>query len=494
MPEHLRALIVVLAIASIVFVLSKRPACQHSIYEKDFIRRRNTWFCITLAAFLSHHFFLFIFFTLTIVIISCQHEKNKFALYYFVLFTIPVIPDQIVIFNVYLFEIHYARLLSLTILLYALADNNRALPARPKFGFHIQDIILLVYLLLRLIIHRGIDNPIEILRYYFIYPLLDIYLPYYVFSRAFHNIQEFRDLLMSFVIPSLILAIIAVQECTRHWLLYAALPMALGVPWDYGKYLGRGSLLRALATPGQAIALGYVMSVAIGIYLYFRTLTSSPMIWRLGLATLFGGLVAALSRGPWFGTLVMIYIFAITGPRATTNLLKLCGLILVMVAILSLTPAWDNIIDYLPFVGNIDSENVDFRSNLLDGCIKIIMENPIFGPPDPMQELEQFRTGEGIIDIVNSYLVIGLYSGLTGIGLFVMFFMSICLGVYHSMARLQYKDSELYLLGRTLLCTLIGIQIIIFTVSSVTVIPYVYWTLGGVSVAYIRFVAQQTSS
>jgi hypothetical protein len=39
-----------------------------------------------------------------------------------------------------------------------------------------------------------------------------------------------------------------------------------------------------------------------------------------------------------------------------------------------------------------------------------------------------------------------------------------------------------------LLATLIGILVIIFTVSSITFIPVVYWSIAGLGVAYIQMV------
>lgn len=39
-----------------------------------------------------------------------------------------------------------------------------------------------------------------------------------------------------------------------------------------------------------------------------------------------------------------------------------------------------------------------------------------------------------------------------------------------------------------LLATLLGILITIFTVSSITFIPVVYWSLAGVAVAYVQMV------
>ena len=60
MPEHLRALIVILVLASAVFAFAKAPACAVACTRVDFERRRNLWFGVTFAAFLAHNFWIFI--------------------------------------------------------------------------------------------------------------------------------------------------------------------------------------------------------------------------------------------------------------------------------------------------------------------------------------------------------------------------------------------------------------------------------------------------
>ena len=96
------------------------------------------------------------------------------------------------------------------------------------------------------------------------------------------------------------------------------------------------------------------------------------------------------------------------------------------------------------------------------------------------------RQGQGIIDIVNTYIRVALETGYIGLALFVSFFMVICWGVFRSFRRLPDKNSEECLLGRSLLATLAGILLIIFTVSSVTIIPIVYWSVAGLGAAYIN--------
>jgi hypothetical protein len=56
------------------------------------------------------------------------------------------------------------------------------------------------------------------------------------------------------------------------------------------------------------------------------------------------------------------------------------------------------------------------------------------------------------------------------------------------------RDAEAALLGRALLATLLGILVTIFTVSSISVIPAIYWSLAGVGAAYARLLAPAGSA
>ena len=58
MPEHLRALIVILVLATTVFAFAHRPACTITKVG-DYTRRRNLWFALTLAAFLAYNFWVY---------------------------------------------------------------------------------------------------------------------------------------------------------------------------------------------------------------------------------------------------------------------------------------------------------------------------------------------------------------------------------------------------------------------------------------------------
>ena len=123
----------------------------------------------------------------------------------------------------------------------------------------------------------------------------------------------------------------------------------------------------------------------------------------------------------------------------------------------------------------------------------VIQRNPWFGSSNfnETPEMEAMRQGGGIIDIVNTYIRVTLEQGFVGLGLFVGFFALTLLGIYRAMRLIPDKDSEEYLLGRVLFATLLAILVMIFTVSSITFIPIVYWSVAGMGVAYTRMVRLQ---
>ena len=112
MPEHLRALVVIVGLAAVVFAFAKAPACAMANSIEDFQRRRNLWFAITIATFLAQNFWIYIVVVAAMLLLAVPREVNKLALFFFLMFAVPVIPEQIPGFGIvkYLFTIHYVRL------------------------------------------------------------------------------------------------------------------------------------------------------------------------------------------------------------------------------------------------------------------------------------------------------------------------------------------------------------------------------------------------
>ena len=487
MPEHIRALFVILALATVVFAFARRPAAD-LIPLNDFIRRRNLWLGLTVLAFISHSFWLYAALAAIVLTIARRRERNPLALFFILLFLIPSASAEILGFGLinYLFELSHVRLLALLILLPAFfALHNRAVTL--PFGRIWPDKLLALYLVLSALLQLRETTLTDTLRQS-LYLFIDVFLPYYVASRTLKQLSDFKDAMLAFALAAMLLALIGTFEYARHWLLYGSLSDALGLRWGMSNYAGRGGSLRASASTGQSIVLGYVISVAIGFYLFLHAGVRSRLQQRLGALLLAAGLFATLSRGPWVGAAAMITVFIATGRNAVKRLILLGLAGVLSLPLLSIIPGGNKLIDLLPYIGTTDTGNITYREELFAKAMIVIQRNPLFGSVDYLNtaEMQSMMQGEGIIDIVNSYLAIALESGLIGLLLFAGFFTTIALGIRKALRTFQDKDAEALRLGRALLATLLGVLVTITTVSSISVIPVVYWSLAGLGAAYIQ--------
>jgi len=198
-----------------------------------------------------------------------------------------------------------------------------------------------------------------------------------------------------------------------------------------------------------------------------------------------------VSRGPWVGAAVIVLVFILTGPARASNLASLGLASVACTPILLVTSMGEKIISYLPWVGTIEANTVSYREQLLKVSIAIILENPFFGAYDYLQSeaFESLKDGTGFLDMVNSFAAIGLSSGLVGLSLFLGFFIAVIVAIFRGMRQLPDMTDERHVLGRALIATLIGILVIIFTVSSIMFIPVVYWSVAGLGMAYVQLLA-----
>lgn len=494
MPENIRVLIVILVIATFFFAVARRSACT-IIKEADFRRRRNLWFALTLAAFLSYSFWVYLAIAVPLLVWAKRRESNPPAQFFFLLFVLPIATIPIPGFGLmnFVFGLSHARMLELLVLLPALY-SLRGQNAPPPFGLTKVDKILVVYLLVTVILHLRGPSLTDTLRFAF-YQFIDVYLPYFVISRSLKNIQDFRDVLLSMVLAIMVLAPLAIFESYKHWLLYSYVTDLLKLEGGKAIYLGRESMLRAITTTGQPIALGYLMAVGMGLHLFVQRFMKNKLVRRLSIALLVGGLIAPLSRGPWVGAAAMLVVFIFTGHYAARQWINMALAALLVFPLISVLPGGEKVINLLPFIGTTEKENVDYRQQLITNSMIVIKRNPWFGSLDYLKtpEMEAMRQGGGIIDIVNTYIQIALDAGLVGLGLFVSFFVLTLLDIYRAMRSVADKGSDEYLLGRALLSTLLGILIIIFSVSSITIIPIVYWSVAGLGVAYAQMVRKNVN-
>lgn len=497
MPASIKALIVVLTIATVVFQFGK-PVALIFGDASDFSRRRNVWFVLTATAFLSPNFWLFVIVAVPVLVWAGRKDTNPIALYLILLHVIPPIPIEIPVVGIKeLFELNNFRLLSFCVLIPAAWRLKRQKDSTRNRGLTAMDLSILAFGLLQLLVYVPPDLPDQafsqdsatnVLRRGFLY-FVDVYVLYFVASRSCCNRRALIDSLAAFCLASAIMASVALFETFRSWLLYSNIVERWGEHLVrsslYGAYYFRQGFLRAQASAGHALSLGYLLAIAFGFWLYLRAHVASAR-WRIIVPVLFWlGLLASQARAGLLGAAVIYFAFALLGPRAAPRLLKSLLVATLVLGAASVTPLGQRIMNSIPYFGHsTDRESVDYRERLAERSWELIQLHPFFGDPHVMSKMEDLRQGEGIIDFVNAYAGITLFYGFIGL---VVFLAVIILGLfkaYRVTREIARRDPEYSLLGASLVACLLGTLFMIAGTSLINGSQILFYTLAGLASAY----------
>ena len=131
MLQNLKALVVVMGLALIVFAVA-RPLCLRFMAPEDFTRRRNVWIALTVIAFASPNFWLYAVIAMAVFAWAARRDSNPLALYVMMLHVIPPIGLYIPAIGInHLFELNNYRMLSLAVLVPLAIRVMRAPAAHP---------------------------------------------------------------------------------------------------------------------------------------------------------------------------------------------------------------------------------------------------------------------------------------------------------------------------------------------------------------------------
>lgn len=489
MSEPLRALFVVVALALPAFLVA-RLTMAPVIGVAQLHRRWGVWLAATLLLFLAHDQWLYALGTLALVLVCMRREANPMALYVMLLMVAPPLWVRIPGFGVvnFIADLSHSRLLALGILLPAALQLVRD-PRMPRLGSTAVDRLLLAFVAYTVLLQLRDTSVTDTLRA-LVYDLLDVVLLYYVASRTLVNRAAMREVLACCAMAGIVLALIAAFEAARSWLLYSSLSDALGAIRPIGGYILRNNILRATATAGQSIPLGVYFVVAIGALLFLGGIirSSGHRLLLGGVMTM--GLLASLARAPWLAAVLLYLMQALAADRVGAVLLRRGVALSAMAAALLISPAGDGIVALLPFVGSVESDTVAYRERLLETSLSVFWRQPWTGSPTYLDtpEMQTMIQGQGIIDMVNSYLQIAMGYGAIGLALFAAVFL-LALGQGLRLLRQRQSDAETRALAGTLCATTAVMLILISTVSSITVIPTLYWLLLGMLAALPRTTA-----
>ena len=322
----------------------------------------------------------------------------------------------------HLFILDHVHTLSLVLL--GPATIQLLLRKRVERGnpFRAVDAFLIAYQVLQLaLMFRNISGT-AVLRFLF-ESATTILLPYYVMTRGLRSLSDVKFVGSFMMIGFIFLAGVGVaEEVTRHSI-YSPLAYIYDVKWQLTQSLMRGGMLRVQATTPEPIVLAVLMIAALGLW----TWLSGPAWRRPRNLAVYVVLLAALaftwSRGPWLGAAV--FVISLIALKVCSSRIYVAGLIGVActVVVAKVTGTDQVFYDFLKSIfGSSESDfgTIEYRRQIMDASLALMQQSPLFGVPNYSAYLQDFKQGEGIIDLVNTYMIIGLNSGVIGLTLFLM--------------------------------------------------------------------------
>lgn len=486
LPVHMRACVFLLAAYGLA-----------TVYLFFFYRYRYLvkwsllWAVVTSVTFLSGHVAIV---AITIVLISWYFipkqpiEKVK---HYFVL--LPIVP--LFVYDVpgplginLLLDLTYARWLTLVILAPVFVFFiKQSLKGRRKFLDGPVDYLVFLYVLLLCVLSFRDTTITSGFRESF-NDIVNIFIPYYVISRCIQSVDDFRRVFFGIVVTAVMLSFLGLFEQTFQWGFFRYLPGLLDFRDLPVALIGgvRDGMLRISATMAP-LSLGYFMVLAMALLFLMKDLLPKQGLFFISTLGLFSmTLFFTGSRGAWLSLIVVLMVYFYL--KISNRWLKLgvlsggVGLMFFGSLVLSLVGGFD--------VNSVDEHGTfQYRIDLIKTSASVIGDNLLIGTTNPNEggALESMRQGQGIIDIVNTYLEVLLYFGVIGFGLFMSIFFVLLRNMYVSLITVK-KNQEMKLLGSMLIAMTISTLVMIGTVSSINFIPVYYWSLIGFSSAYVRLV------
>ena len=308
--------------------------------------------------------------------------------------------------------------------------------------------------------------------------LLDTVLPYFVLSRACVQPEMRKRVLSVLLFGAAFESLVAIAETLSRHLLYAQLQYLYGVRWNIIGALTRGDWIRAQAAFGGPLVLALLALFGIGLWYVLRPFTKSRAYAVVGLILL-GGLLATVSRGP----ILALGVLA-AGLVCLRFLSAKRFLLLSLVVVIAGAVAWsaglgDVLVEAINKNSGADQTadfNVLYRQELLKTSVALIQQSPWFGVPNYLDQMSNLKQGDGIVDLVNTYLIVTLNVGVVGLALFMLPFLIV-------LARLGASvPSEPGFLRRERLVWIpltLAVMVAVFTVSPLSIIRAILvWTVA----------------
>jgi len=387
----------------------------------------------------------------------------------------------------YLMDLQFPRLLIFGLLMPLLF-----LPGTNKYGKRMPfltspiDKYVLILLIADIVVSSRNRGATEVVRLSVVY-FIDFFAVYFVISRHIRTFEQLARCMCGLLFAATIIASTALMEAAKSWKMYNMIYGHIGIQLDHlgNWYEWRNGILRTSATVGIPIVLGCFFTYAMAALLATQQHLKSKWIFWVIAALLVVANYTTVSRGAWIGLAVVVLVYLFFTSRPKFMICLIIGAFGLVFSATSSIPQIRAFYELLPFTGSNLDVTVDYRVLLLQNSIEVMKQNIWLGAPDFLatSELEDLRQGQGIIDIVNSYIQMGLRGGIVLIGCFVIMMFYILLRLLLALRNLTGFDRNICV---GLVAMIVSHMVMIFTVSLVSYLPYMQWQIIGLSAACIH--------
>jgi len=479
MGSAIKSLIVLVLLFSGALWLARRSVFTTPGDRLTLDALKTPVFVILALAFLAHNFWLYVAFGVCAVW-RVKDKINAALILAAVMFCVPLY-NKVVFLpggdgTILSVSLQYAVI---WLLFHKVASGNDVnADGEGKYIRSSTDVFLLSWVAYQMVFLLGASTLTHTIKTA-IMEMTQSYCLYFIVSRAIAARSDLVLMVKVFAFQCLALAIVGVTESVRHWLLYTPTEAVLSISKvAIANYLERDSLglLRSLATAGHPIILGAILGVGVLFWIGLQDDEKSSRTWvRISLVVMVFGLLSTFSRGPWLATIAGYAVFVMASKDILKQLMRFMVAIGIIAGLLVTVPGGEKIIDMLPFVGQSESGSVDYRSLLLKICLYLFWENPWFGSTDYMSEpiMQSLVQGQGIIDMVNTYLSIAMSGGFVGLSIYLCIFLSALIPLGRELRKTNDK------IHRAIFAAMVCFMITLATVSSINSLPLLCWMLLG---------------
>ena len=363
----------------------------------------------------------------SVLVTKSMSPSNKIAYFFGIVFSMSYFGGVHLNPGVDLGSLTHPRVLIITVLLPLVIFTP---PDRDVRRFNLIDAITLGFFAWIILINLRIPSITGMLRQD-LWLIIDFLIPYFAIRRYSNN---YGLLLAALAFSLFSQSAIGVAEAVLKWHLHTEVEGIAGFADPVsGAYKYRGSFLRAHASYMNALIFAlfanfafacsiiYLRKIGISIPNTYSKLAAWGAVGITALGTASTGSRAGISGSVIIVLLSFILLWAIQRRR---NPKKALVVVVIAFGVGLLTVGQEFLLKEFPY-----------RMRLLDVGGEVIMSNPLVGNQyfieDPRMQV--LHLGEGIIDIVNTYLDIALNYGLPAMILFIIAILCCLSRLYDSL-------------------------------------------------------------